>query len=85
MITDPTNAYLDYNYKPDKYWNFNKLCSYFCIKENDNQNIKNKIKNADFVESNFNISLFLFRYFYFLITILIFLGKILLINYDNMF
>ena len=48
LISDPTNAYLDYNYKPDKYWNFNKLCSYFCIKENDNQEIKNKIRNSYF-------------------------------------
>lgn len=50
-ISDPNYAYLDYNYDPDKWWNFNKLCGTFCIKEKDNdENLKIKLKNHD---SNF--------------------------------
>lgn len=40
IIIDPMTANLDYNYNPDKWWNFNKLCGTFCIQEND---IDNKV------------------------------------------
>ena len=52
-INYPLNSDLDYNYNPDAYSNYNKLCGTFCIEESDISNeVRNKIKDPNFCKLN---------------------------------
>ena len=52
-INYPLNSDLDYNYNPDAYSNYNKLCGTFCIEESDISNeVRNKIKDPNFCKPN---------------------------------
>ena len=52
-ISNPLNSNLDYNYKPDRYSNYNELCGTFCIEESDiSKEIRNKVSNSNFCNPN---------------------------------